>query len=125
MSSRPLLIAGIVGGVVAGAAMFTLTLVVVATDSEQLSASTMAMLVVGTALGWVLDATWLCVAVGRLTNRDDGGEGDDDEGGDGWGRPGPDPARPWPPPADADWWPEFERDLRRHLKDRERPPVAP
>jgi hypothetical protein len=49
MSSRPLLIAGIVGGILAGVALFTLALAVVAIDGAALSGQMMAMLVLGDA----------------------------------------------------------------------------
>lgn len=114
MSSRPLVLAGIVAGVLAAIALFAVALGVVAMDGETLSASTMALLVLGTAVGWVLDATWLCFAVNRLASPDHGGESDEGEGGGGWHRPGPDPGRPSPPSEDPDWWPEFEREFRAH-----------
>lgn len=41
----------------------------------------------------------------------------DDGRGDGWGRPPDD--EPEPP-----WWPDFERDLRAYLEDRESAPTA-
>ena len=122
MSSRPLVIAGIVGGILAGVALFALALALVAIDGAALSAQMMAMLVLGAALGFVLDATWLCLAVGWLAKLDHGSEGE--EGGEGWGRPGPDPARPWPPSEDLDGCPEFEGDFRVYLEARERALVA-
>ncbi len=124
MSSRPLVIAGIVGGILAGVALFALGLAVVAIDGAALRASMMAMLVLGVALGFVLDATWLCVAVGWLAKLDHGSEGEEGGGGEGWGGPGPSPARPWPPAEDPDWWPEFEGEFRSYLEARERAPVA-
>lgn len=124
MSSRLLLIAGIAAGILAGAALFTAALVLVANDSTAVSASTMAVLVLGTALGWVLDASWLCFAVGRLVKPGDGSEGDDGEGGEGWGRRGPDPGSPRPPSEDPEWWPEFEREFGDHVRGQERAPVA-
>jgi hypothetical protein len=122
MSSRSLLIIGIVGGVAAGVALFALVLAVVAIDGAGLSGQTMAILVLGAMLGFVLDATWLTLAVDRLSKLDRGGE--DGEGGDGWGKPDPDPVRPGPPSDGFDWWPEFERDLRLYREAHERPPVA-
>ncbi len=122
MSSRPLLIAGIVGGSLAGIAVFALALAVVAIDGAGLSGQAMAMLVLGAMLGFVLDATWLCVAVDRLSKLGYGSQGE--EGGDGRGRPGPDPARPRPPSKDPDWWAEFERDLPGYRDVPEREPVA-
>ena len=121
MSSRPLLIAGIVGGILVGAALFALALAVVAIDGPALSGQTMAMVVLGAGLGFVLDATWITLAVDRLLKLGRGG--DDEDGGTGWGKPGPGP-RPSPPPDEFDWWPEFERDLRRYRDERERAPMA-
>jgi hypothetical protein len=119
MSSRSLLIVGIVGGVLAGVALFALTLAVVAVYGPALSGQMMAMLMLGGALGLVLDATWLTLAVDRLSKLGRGRE--DDEGGDGWGKPGPDPTRPRPPSQDFDWWPAFESDFRAY-DERERAP---
>jgi hypothetical protein len=119
MSSRPLVIAGIVGGVLAGVALCVGALLLVAIDGLALSAQVMATLMLAVALVVVLDATWLTVAVAKLGKFDHGGEDDDDEGGGGWGRPGADPARPRPPGEDPDWWPEFERDLRAHIERRD------
>jgi hypothetical protein len=124
MSSRPLLIAGIVGGILAGVALFAVALALVAIDGAALSASVMATLVLMAMLGVVLDATWLTLAVDRLTKLGDGSEGEEGEDGEGWGRPGPAPVPPWPPSEDPNWWPEFERDFRGHLEARERAPVA-
>ena len=122
MSSRPLLIAGIVGGSLAGVAVFALALAVVAIDGAGLSGQSMAMLVLGAMLGFVLDATWLSIAADRLSKLGRGSEGE--EGEDGPRRPGPDPAPPRPPPEGPGWWPEFERDLRGYREAREREPVA-
>lgn len=122
-SSRPLLIAGIVAGSLAGVALVAAALTVVATKGPALSAPTMSLLVLGTAAGIVLDATWLCLAMDRLLRLSHGGNGDDD-GGEGWGRRGPDPARPSPPSGDPGWWPEFERDFRAYQEERSRAPVA-
>jgi hypothetical protein len=123
MSSRPRLIAGIIGGAVAGVALFVLALVLVAVIGDALSAQMMATLVLLTLLGFVVDATWLCLAVDRLRKLDHGGEGDD--GGEGWGGPGPpSPAHPCPPSEDPEWWPEFERDFRDYLEPREHTPSA-
>jgi hypothetical protein len=121
MSSRPLVIAGIVGGILAGLALFAGALALVAMVGPGLSPQTMAMLVLGASLGLVLDATWLTLAVGQLAKLD---PGSDDEGREGPGRPGPDPPRPRPPSQDPNWWPEFERDIRAHLEEQERSPVA-
>jgi hypothetical protein len=88
MSSRPLLIAGIVGGVLAGVALFASALVLVASDGAALSGSMMAMLVLGAAQGWVLDATWLCLALDRLAKLGHGSEGEEGEGGEGGVGPG-------------------------------------
>jgi hypothetical protein len=125
MSSRPRLIAGIVGGAVAGVALFALALVLVAILGDALSAQMMATLVMLTLLGFLLDATWLCVAVDRLRKLDHGSEGGEGEGGGGRGGPGPPrPPHPRPPSEDPDWWPEFERDFRDYLQPRERAPAA-
>lgn len=122
MSSRPLLIVGIVGGIVAGVALFAAALAVVAISGPALSGQIMAMLVLGAMLGFVLDATWLTLAVDRLSKL--GGDGEDEDGGDGWGKPGPDPVRPWLPSEDPDWWPAFERDFRAYYDAREDTPIA-
>jgi hypothetical protein len=122
MSSRSRLIIGIVGGVVAGVALFALALAVVAIDGVGLSGQTMAILVLGTMLGFVLDATWLTLAVDRLAKLGRGGE--NGEGGEGWEEPDPDPVRPHPPSDGSDWWPDFERDLSVYREARERAPVA-
>lgn len=119
MSSRPLLIACIVGGILAGVALFALALAVVAIDGAQMSGQTMSIVVLGAALGFVLDATWLALAVDRLSKLGR----DDEEGGTGWGRPGPDPQRPRPPSDGFDWWPAFERDFRDYCAGRERAPT--
>jgi hypothetical protein len=124
MSSRPVLIAGFVGGVVAGVALFALALVLVAIGGTALGGPMMALLVLGTVMGFVLDSAWLSVAVCRLAKLDAGGGGEEDEGGKGRGRPGPDPAPPSPPSEDPEWWPEFERELRAYLEADERTPVA-
>lgn len=44
----------------------------------------MSLPVLGTAPGLVLDATWLCVAVGGLAKLDRADDGDEGEGGEGW-----------------------------------------
>lgn len=119
MSSRPLLIAGIVAGALAGIALVAAALVVVAVDGPTLSAQVMSLLVLGTAAGIVLDGTWITLAVGwlgKLNHRDNG----DDDGDEGWGRRGPDPSRPSPPSGDPGWWPEFERDFREYQDARSR-----
>ena len=106
----------------AGVALFTLALAVVAIDGAALSGQMMAMLVLGTMLGFVLDATWLSVAMDRLSklgHRRQGGEG-----GEGWGTPGPDPAGPWPPSEDPDSWPAFETDFGVYGEPRQRAPIA-
>jgi hypothetical protein len=84
----------------------------------------MAMLMLGVALGVVLDATWLTLAVAQLGKLDHGTEDGDGDGGEGWGRPRPDPAGPRPPCEEPGWWPEFERDLRAHVEARDDAPVA-
>ena len=122
MSSRPLVIAGFVGGVVAGVALFAGALALVAMGGDGMSGPMMALLVLGTMLGFVLDATWLTLALGRLTG-DGPGDGEDGDGGNGWGSPGSDPPRPRPPSDEPDWWPEFERELTEYLKVRERPRI--
>jgi hypothetical protein len=124
VSSRPLVIAGIVGGILAGVALFVVTIALVAIEGPALSAQVMAILMLAGALGLVLDATWLTLAVAQLGKLDHGSDDDDGEGGGGWGRPRPDPARPRPPSEDPDWWPEFERDLRAHLEARDDTPIA-
>ncbi len=121
MSSRALLIAGIAAGIVVGVALLGLALVVVALDGSTLSATTMALLILGAAVGWVLDATWLSLAIVRLMEPGRGGE---DEGGNGWGGSGPRPVPPRPPDDDFDWWPQFEADLRAHLEPGDRVPAA-
>jgi hypothetical protein len=122
MSSRWLLIVGIVGGVVAGVAVFTLALAVVAIDGAALSGQAMATIVLAAMLAFVLDAAWLSLALDRLSKL--GRRGDDDEGGEGWGRPERDPVRPRPPSEDPDWWPAFERDFREYDNARNRTPTA-
>ena len=102
MSSRSLVIAGIVAGILAGIALFGLALAVVAIDGAALGPQMMATLILGVALGFVLDATWLTVAVGWLGKLDHGSEGEEGRGGGGWDRPGPGPARPWPPCEDLE-----------------------
>jgi hypothetical protein len=124
MSSRPLVIAGIVGGILAGIAVCVVGLTVVAIDGAALSGQAMAALMLGVAFGVVLDATWLTFAVAQLAKLDHGGEGDDGEGGQRPGGPSPDPGHPRPPYEGPDWWPEFERDLRAHLEADEHAPVA-
>lgn len=121
MSSRPLLIIGIVSAVLTGVALFVLALAVVAIDGAALDGQTMSIVVLGAALGLVLDATWLALAVDRLLKLSRGG--DDEEGGDGWGKPGPDPVRPWPPPQDFDWL-AFERQFRDYRDTQEHAPIA-
>ena len=123
MSSRPLLIAGLVGGILAGVALFASALALVATDGPSLSGSTMAPLVLGAVLGWVFDATWLCLVLDRLAKLSHGSEGEEGDGGEGWGRPGPDRPKPWRPSEGPDWWPEFERDFRVHVEEHDRTPV--
>jgi len=123
MSSRPLLIIGIVGGALAGVALFALALGLVAMGGADLSGQVMATIVLGAMLGFVLDAAWLTLAVDRLSKLGRDG-GDDDEGGDGRGKPGRDPVRPWPPSEGSDWWPAFEREFREYDKARERAPVT-
>ena len=122
MSSRPVLIAGIVGGILAGVALFFLALAVVAIDGAAVSGQMMAMIVLGAMLGFVLDATWLTVAMDRLSKLGNGRQ--DEEGGEGWGTPEPDPSRPRPPSEDPDWWPAFERDFGLYREARERAPIA-
>lgn len=123
MSSRPLLILEIVGAALAGLALLGVALLVVAIDGTALSGALMATVVLGAAGGWVLVAAWLTYAVDRLQKLDQGGNGDDGESGGGGGRTDPPPAGPQSPAGDADWWPEFERDLRAHLEANERAPV--
>lgn len=106
----------------AGVALFVVALALVADIGTALSAQLMATLVLLTLLGFVLDATWLCFAVGRLMELDQGNEGEDGEDGEGWGGPGP--ARPRPPSEDPNWWPEFERDFRDYVEPRERTRVG-
>jgi hypothetical protein len=122
MSSRHLLIAGIVGGIVAGVMLFVLALALVAAEGAALDGQTMAVLVLGASLGFVLDATWLCLLVDRLSRPGDGSAKDDGE--EGRGGSGPGPEHPRPPSGDPDWWPEFERDFRDYRERRERAPVA-
>ncbi|MGH2857468.1 MAG: hypothetical protein ACRDMJ_08275 [Solirubrobacteraceae bacterium] len=127
MSSRRLLIAGIVGGALAGLTLLGAALALVAVEGAALSGSMMATVILGAAATWALDATWLAFAFDRLrtTRHDSGGEDDEEgEGGKGWGRPGPGPAGPSSPPEGADWWPEFERELRSHMEERERAPTT-
>jgi hypothetical protein len=121
VSSRPLLIGGIVLGALGGIALCVAALVVVAIDGSALSAQVMATLLMVTALGVVLDATWLTYAVAQLARL---GGGDDDEGGEPRGGPSSDPVVPGPSHEGPDWWPEFERELRTHLEAREDAPVA-
>jgi hypothetical protein len=123
MSSRKLLIVGIVGGIVAGLGLLGMALAVVAQDGAALSASTMALVILGAAGGWLLDAALLSMAIVRLATPDRGGE-DDGGGGDGWDHRGPRPVGPPPPGEDPAWWPEFERDLQAHLGAPDRVPVA-
>lgn len=104
----------------AGVALFAAALAVVAMSGAALSGQVMALLVLGAMLGFVLDATWLTLAVDRLSKL--GGDGE--EGGDGWGKPGPDPVRPRPPSGDPDWWPAFERDFGAYQHAREDTPIA-
>jgi hypothetical protein len=122
MSSRPLLILGIVGAVLAGVALFAVALAVVAIDGATLSGQGMATVVLGAMLGLVLDVTWLTFAVDRLSKL--GGESDDEENDDGWGTPGRDPVRPSPPSKDLDWWAELDRDFPVVRDAREREPIA-
>jgi hypothetical protein len=118
MLSRPLLlIAGLVGGILAGVALFVLALALVAADGAALSGQMMALLVLGAMLGLVLDAAWLTLAVDRLLKLGRGGEGED--GADGGGGSVPNPAPPRPPSEDPDWWPEFEREFRDYRESRE------
>jgi hypothetical protein len=111
MSSRSLVIAGIVAGILAGVTLFGLALAVVAIDGAALGPQMMAMLMLGAALGFVLDATWLTVAVGWLGKLDHGGDGEEGRGGGGWNDPGPGPARPWPPCEDLEGSPECHAEL--------------
>jgi uncharacterized membrane protein YgcG len=124
MSSRALLIVGIVGATLAGIALFAVALAVVAIDGSSLSGQVMAMLVLAALLGLVLDATWLCLAVDRLSKRGHGGDGEDGGGGEGGGGPGSDPACPQSPFGDPESWLEFERELCVHRERREREPAA-
>jgi hypothetical protein len=119
MSSRPLLIAGIVGGILAGVALFAAALAAVAIEGAALSGQTMAVLVLGAMLGFVLDATWLSLAVDRLSKLHPGPPGEE-----GWGTPGPDPSGPLPPSENPDWWPAFERDLAVYREARDHAPTA-
>ena len=122
MSSRPVVVAGIVGGIFAGVALFCLALVVVAIDGAALSGQMMAKIVLGAMLGFVLDAIWLTLATDRLSKLGRGRQ--DEEGGEGWGTPEPDPERPWPPSENPDWWPAFEHDLGVHREARDRAPIV-
>ena len=110
MSSRTLLIGGIVAGILAGVVLLGLALTLVALDGAALSPSAMALLILGAAAGWLLDATWLSLAIVRLATLGHGG--DEGEGGDGWGETGPHPESPRPPGGDPEWWPEFEDEFR-------------
>lgn len=123
MSTRSRLIARIVAGSLIGVALLGGALAVVAIDGEALNGPMMAVVVLGALGGWALDATWLTFAIVALTTGGDGNDGDDG-GGDGPRRPEPPTPGPVLPPADPDWWPEFERDLRAHAADRERTPVS-
>jgi hypothetical protein len=122
MSSRPLLIAGVIGGALAVVVLFALAVTVVAVDGRQLTAPELTGVVLGAALGWALAAAVLSVSLDRLRALDRGS----DEGGDGGsGRrlPEPPPTPPRPPSAEGDWWPEFERELRAHLQEQDREPA--
>jgi hypothetical protein len=122
MSPRSLLIVGVAAGILVGVALFALVLAVVAIDGAAMNGQMMAMLILGAMLGFVLDATWLTFAVDRISKL--GRDSDDDEGDDGWGKPGPDPVRPRPPSEDPDWWPAFERGFRVYDDTREHAPTA-
>ncbi len=122
-SSPPLAIAGIVVGLLVGTGLLMVALALVAIGAA-LSAPTIAVLALAAAVGFVLDTTWLCLAVRRLARSGSGGDSEDGGPGEGWGGPGPDPVRPWSPSEDPDWWAEFEREFRAYLEARERAPVA-
>jgi hypothetical protein len=107
----------------AGIGLCAGALVLVAIGGAAMSPQLMATLMLGTALGVVLDATWLTFAVAQLAKRGHGGD-DDDEGGEGRGGPGPDPVRPGPSYEGPDWWPEFERDFAAHVEADEDARVA-
>jgi len=124
MSSRPLLIVGIVGAALAGLALLGVALLIVAADGAAISGPVMTTIVLGAAGSWVLIAAWLTYAVDRLQKLRHSPNGDDGESGGGGGSTAPPPAGPKSPPGDADWWPDFERELRAHLEDNERTPAA-
>jgi hypothetical protein len=123
MTSRPLVIAGIVGGILAGIALCAGVLTLVAVDGDALSAQVTAMLMLGVAMGVVLDATWLTFARAHLDRPDPGSAGDDGQGEQPPGGRGPDPAHPSPQYDGPSWWPEFERDFRAHLESTGGPPA--
>lgn len=118
MSSRPLLIAQIVGAALAGLTLLGVALAVVAVEGASLSPPVMTVLVLGAAAGWVLAGTVMTWALDRLINpqppSDD--QPDDGPGGGSGGEPDP-PPRPSPTP---DWWSELERELASELETRER-----
>lgn len=122
MSSRPFVVAGFFAGILAGVSLCTGVLTLIAIKADALSGQVQAALMLGLALGVVLDATWLTFAYARLTKPGEGGEGEGGEG-DRRGGPGPAPADPGPPYEGPDWWPEFERDFRAHLEADEEAPV--
>ncbi|MGH2916486.1 MAG: hypothetical protein ACRDMX_16030 [Solirubrobacteraceae bacterium] len=124
MSSRPALIAGIVVGALAGLLVLAAALALVAVDGLALSGSMMALVILGSLGCWVLDGTWLAFASERLMTLPRGGDAEQGGGGDGRGGPSPPSPGPRPPSGDADWWPDFERDLQAHLEANERTPVA-
>jgi hypothetical protein len=125
MSSRPLLIAGFLGSIFAGVALFVLALMVVASDGEALSGQSMAVLILGVMLGFVLDSVWLCLTVSRLSKLGQRGDGEDDSDGKGPRRPAPEPGSPPPSPsAEPEWWPEFERELREYGERQGRVPAG-
>jgi len=80
----------------AGVALFALALAVVAIAGGAVSGQTMAILVLGAMLGFVLDATWLTQAVDRLSKL--GRDSEDEDGDGGWENQGLTRCAPGPRP---------------------------
>lgn len=62
----------------------------------------------------------MVITAAQLSTRgDSGGGGDSDDGDGGLGRRRPKRPEGGGGPAEPSWWPEFERELRRYISERE------
>ncbi len=119
MSPRPLLIAGFIGSIVAGIALFVAALGVVALDAAAHGGHVMAIVILAVFVALVLDSILLCFTVDRLAKLGEDGDGEEGGGpGGGGGGPGAAPRGSGSPCGDPAWWPEFERALRVYSERR-------